>query len=118
MAAEPEENITVDLDLKADDARLRESVGEPTTVRIDGVVVHILNIAEWNGAAMKAASAGDWDKWADQVIDDDDELKVFQDADLMNYQLEAVFEACADHGNLNPGKSKRSGKSSRPMRRR
>jgi hypothetical protein len=107
-----------DLDLKAEDSRLREALGTPTTINLpDGGVVHIANIGEWDGAAMKAASSADWESWATAVIDDEDELQAFLDADLVNYQLEAVFEACTKTGNLG-GKSKRSGSSSRGTRKR
>lgn len=109
-----EENIneTVDLDLKADDARLRESLGTPTTINLpDGGIVHVANIGEWNGPAMRYASNGDWDNWASEVIDDEDELLAFLEAGLVNYQLEAVFETCAKNGGVG-GKSKRSGSSS------
>lgn len=98
----------VDLDLKAEDARLRESVGKPTTVRIDGKVIHIAHAAEWPSSAMQAAAKGQWDEWAQEVIADPDEFQAFRDADLLNYQLEAVFDACARKGNLSARKSRRS----------
>lgn len=105
-------NEAFDLDLKADDARLREALGKPTTINLpDGGIVHVANIGEWNGDAMKAASNGDWDAWAANVIDDEDELAAYMDADLVNYQIEAVFEACSRTGGVG-GKSKRSGNSS------
>lgn len=111
-------NESVDLDLKAEDSRLREALGKPTTINLpDGGVVHIANIGEWGGPAMKAASQGNWDNWAAEVIDDEDELAAFQEADLVNYQLEAVFEACSKTGNVS-GKSKRSGNSSGRTQRR
>jgi len=111
-------NETVDLDLKADDARLRESLGKPTAINLpDGGIVHVANIGEWNGPAMRYASNGDWDNWAAEVIDDEDELEAFQDAGLVNYQLEAVFETCAKTGGVS-GKSKRSGNSSGNTRKR
>lgn len=98
----------VDLDLKAEDARLREAVGTPTTVKIDGKVIHIAHVAEWSGSAMRAATSGNWDEWASEVIADDEEREHFIDADLMNYQLEAVFDMCGKKGNVKQGKSRRS----------
>jgi hypothetical protein len=107
-----------DLDLKAEDSRLREALGTPTKINLpDGGAIHVAAIGEWNGAAMKAAAQADWDSWAAEVIDDEDELQAFLDADLQNYQLEAVFEACSRTGGVQ-GKSKRSGSSSRGTRRR
>jgi hypothetical protein len=108
----------VDLDLDADDARLREAVGEPTTVRLDGVVVHIDHAAEWSNTAMRAATNGDWDTWAAEVIGDEKELKVFLDADLVNYQLEAIFTECGKAAQVELGKSRNSSHSSRNRRRR
>jgi hypothetical protein len=99
---------SVDLDLSAEDTRLREAVGKPTTVRIDGMVIHIAHPAEWTGDAMKAASRGDWEAWADEVIPDDKEREHFIDADLLNYQYEAVFDACGKNSKMSRGKSKRS----------
>lgn len=114
MAEEPEyTDEVVDLDLKLEDSRLREAVGKPTSVKIDDVVVHIAHVAEWPGSALDAARKGDWNAWADEVIEDEDELEAFKDADLLNYQLEAVFEACGTAGGMNAKKSKRSGNSSR-----
>lgn len=98
----------IDLDLTTEDKRLREAVGEPTTVKIDDVVVHILHAAEWPSSSMRAATRGDWDVWADGVIPDDDERNAFIDADLANYQLEAVFELCGKAANAKAGKSRRS----------
>ena len=98
----------VDLDLTADDKRLREAVGKPTTVRIDGVVIHILHAAEWPSSATQAAAKGQWDDWMAGVIPDDDERMAMIDADLTNYQLEAVFEQCGKAANMRLGKSRRS----------
>jgi hypothetical protein len=108
----------VDLDLDANDALLREAVGKPTTVRIDGVVIHVDHAAEWSNEAMKAASQGDWDAWAREVIHDDDEYQAFQDANLVNYQYEAIFSECGKQASLTMGKSQRSARSSRSTRKR
>lgn len=103
-----ESDEVIDLDLTAEDKRLREAVGKPTTVKIDGVVVHIAHAAEWPSTAMKAATSGNWDAWADDVIVDDEEREAFIDANLANYQLEAVFELCGKAARTSAGKSKRS----------
>jgi hypothetical protein len=104
--------VDVDLDL-LDDVLRKENVGSPTTVRIDGRVVHVSHAKEWSATAMRAASAGDWDTWAREVIDDDDEFRIWVAADLKNYQVEAVFNECGRQSRMNMGKSgKRSG--SRP----
>jgi hypothetical protein len=102
------EDEVVDLDLKAEDARLREAIGKPSTVRINDKVIHILHVADWSSTAMKAAVSGDWDTWASEVIPDEGEAGHFVDADLANYQLEAVFELCTKSAGVSRGKSKRS----------
>jgi hypothetical protein len=107
----PPEDVRVDVDLDMlDDVLRKESVGESTTVRLDGKVVHVSHAKDWSSTAMRAASAGDWDTWAREVIDDDDEFRIWVNADLHNYQIEAVFNECGRQSRMNMGKSgKRSG---------
>jgi hypothetical protein len=109
----PEDNpVDVDLDM-LDDVLRKENVGDPTTVRLDNRVVHISHAKEWSATAMRAASSGDWDTWAREVIDDDDEFRIWISCDLKNYQVEAVFNECGRKSRMNMGKSgRRSG--SRP----
>jgi hypothetical protein len=60
---------------------------------------------------------GDWDVWAQGVIDDPDELKLWMELDLENYQVEAVFEKCGQNARMTVGKSqKRSGSRARTRR--
>jgi hypothetical protein len=67
---------------------------------------------------MQAASGGDWDTWARQVIEDDEEFKVWEGADLRNYQIEAVFKECGRQARMSMGKSqRRSGSRGRTRRR-
>lgn len=109
----------VDVDLDAmDDALKREAVGDPTTVRIDGVVIHIAHASAWSSSAMRAATQGDWETWARSVIPDNDEFQAWADADLMNYQVEAVFAQCGRQARLTAGKSARLSGSSKRSRRR
>ena len=112
------EDEVVDLDLDAEDARLREAVGKPTSVRIDGVVILIDHAASWSNTAMRAATNGDWDDWAAEVIEDEEQLKAFRDADLLNYQLEAIFTQCGKAAQVTMGKSRRTSQSSKTTRRR
>lgn len=107
----------VDLDLDAREKELRdEAVGEPVTIRIDGVVIHIRHPAEWPMEATRAIGRGDFDAWAEEVIDDEDELKAFDDANLEQWQLEAIFEEAGKKNS--PGKSRKQGRSSRRSLRR
>jgi hypothetical protein len=116
---EPEDLEDVDVDLDDIDEDLRnERVGKPTTVRIDGKVIHIAHAGDWSSSAMRAASMGDWDTWAREVIEDDREFRIWADADLHNYQVEAVFDQCGRQARLNAGKSQRRGGSRRSSRRR
>jgi hypothetical protein len=114
-----DEEQPVDVDLDAIDESLRkEVVGHPVTVRLDGKIVHVSHAKDWSSTAMRAASAGDWDTWAREVIDNDDEFRVWVEADLKNYQVEAVFEECGRQSRMNMGKSrKRSGSPNRFPRR-
>lgn len=116
---EPPEEEIVDLDLDAQDEALRrEAVGEPTTVRVDGRVIHITHANAWSASAMRAAGTANWDLWAREVIDDDEEFRQWVEADLQNYQVEAVFAEAGRQARLNQGKSvARSGSRNRTKRR-
>jgi len=115
----PEEEEIVDVDLDAQDESLRrEAVGELTKVRLDGKIIHIIHANDWTATAMRAAGAANWDAWAREVIEDDDEFKAWIEADLKNYQVEAVFAECGRQARLNQGKSAaRSGSRNRSRRR-
>jgi hypothetical protein len=112
-----DEVIDVDLDSIDEDLR-RERVGEQTSVKIDGKIIHILHAGDWSSSAMRSASTGDWEGWAREVIEDDGEFRVWIDADLHNYQIEAVFDQCGRAARMNAGKSQRRGGSRRNSPRR
>jgi hypothetical protein len=107
------EDVDVDLD-----AMGNEAAGKPTTVKLDGIVIHIQHSGDWSSSAMRAASSGDWDTWARAVIDDDREYQVWEDADLRNNQIEAVFQQCARQARMSTGKSSRRTGSRRNTRKR
>jgi hypothetical protein len=114
----PEDNESVDLDLDLEGDQLRqERVGNPITVRVGGHVIHILHPGAWPASAMRGAGQGDWDVWAQGVIDDPDELKLWWELDLENYQIEAVFQKCGEKARLTVGKSQRRSGSRARMRR-
>ena len=113
------EDEEVDLDLDAQDEQLRrEALGVPSTVRLSGKVIHVMHAGDWSSTAMQAASGGDWDTWAREVIEDDDEFTVWSDANLRNYQIEAVFRECGRQARLSMGKSQRRSGSRHGTRRR
>jgi hypothetical protein len=112
-----EETVDVDLDLIGDELR-RETVGRPTTVKIDGVIIHVNHANSWPTSAMRAAGGGDWETWGRAVIEDDDEFQAFMDADLANFQVEAIFSQCARMARLNAGKSARFSGTRRNSRKR
>lgn len=114
---EEEADVDVDLDLISDALR-REAVGEPTTVRIDGQVIHIAHASDWSSTAMQAAAGGNWENWASEVIESREEYQVWLDADLHNFQIEAVFDQCARQARLSMGKSRKRSGSRSPSRRR
>jgi hypothetical protein len=109
--------VDVDLDM-IDEALRKEVIGQPVTVRLDGKVIHVSHAKDWSSTAMRAASAGDWDTWAREVIDDDDEFRLWAEADLKNYQIEAVFEECGRQSRMSMGKSRRRSGSGPNSRRR
>jgi hypothetical protein len=117
---EPDEDdeveVDVDLDLLSDTLR-KEAVGEATTVRIDGTIIHVSHAGDWSSTAMRSAASGDWETWAREVIFDDEEFQAWMDADLHNYQIEAVFNECGRQARLSMGKSRRHSGSRRNSRR-
>lgn len=113
----PEDDVDLDLDALDDQLR-RESLGTATTVKLDGTVIHIAHAGDWSSGAMQAASTGDWDTWAREVIDDADEFQAWEDADLRNYQIEAVFRECGRQARMSMGKSQRRSGSRRSTRKR
>jgi hypothetical protein len=120
---EEEDNVTsmedVDVDLDALDEDLRrELAGKSTTVRIDGEVIHIIHAGDWSQTAMRSAMQGDWESWAREVIVDDREFATWMEADLRNYQVEAVFEQCGRQARMNAGKSRKHTGTRRNLRRR
>jgi hypothetical protein len=125
MSAEPigpapepdEEEVDVDLDLISDTLK-REVVGKPTTVRIDGVIIHVAHAGAWSSSAMRAAATGDWDTWARAVISNDEEFGAWLEADLENFQIEAVFQQCGRQAQMSMGKSRKQSGSRNHSRRR
>lgn len=112
-----EEAVDLDLDLE-DDVLRKERVGKPITVRVGGKIIHIMHPGAWPSSAMRGAGQGDWDAWATGVIEDPDELKLWMDLDLENFQIEAVFQKCGENSRLTVGKSKRPSGSRRNTRKR
>jgi len=111
--------MEVDLDLDELDETLRaEAVGRSSTVKIGGKVIHISHAGDWTAAAMQAASSGDWDAWAREVIEDPAEYREWVDANLRNYQVEAVFNEVGAQAQMNSGKSRRRAGSRRRTQRR
>jgi hypothetical protein len=112
---EPDE-VDVDLDLISESLR-REAARDTTTVRIDGQIIHIVHAGDWTTSAMRSASIGDWDTWAREVIEDDEEFRTWQGANLRNYQVEAVFNECGRQARMTLGKSRRPSGSRKGSRR-
>jgi hypothetical protein len=111
------EDVDLDLDDIDEDLR-REAIGSSTTVRINGEVIHIIHAGDWSQTAMRSATQGDWEAWAREVILEPSELGVWLDADLHNYQMEAVFEQCGRQARMNMGKSRKRSTSRRSTRKR
>jgi hypothetical protein len=119
VEGEEHEEVEVDIDLdEMQDQLHAEAVGKATTVRIDGKVIHIMHAGDWTSTAYRAMMNGDFDTWAQEAILDERELKVWQDADLRLFEMEAVVTQCARTSRLGLGKSRKSSGSSRRTRRR
>jgi hypothetical protein len=101
-------DLSVDIDLDAEDKRLREAVGRDTAVKIKGKVVHFAHTMTWSSVAMDACIGGDFSTWASEVIHDPDELAHFVAANPTNYQYEAVFKTCSEASGLSVPKSRQS----------
>jgi len=113
-----EDHEEIDLDLDAIDEELRdERVGHATTVKAGGTVLHIMHSGDWPSSAMRAASMGDWDTWAQGVIEDSREYDAWLKADLRNYQIEEIFRKCSQAARMNSGKSQKRTGSRRTSRR-
>lgn len=114
-AREPEE--AVDLDLDAEDVLLREAIGQPMSVRVDGKVISVPRIDDWPHEANGFALRGDFGTWAALILSPED-LKVFTAANLRNFQVSAIFDHVRKANGVTPGKSPSSGPSSRRKPRR
>jgi hypothetical protein len=106
----------IDLDLDLEDAVLRESVGKPTVVRVHGKVIKIQHPSLWSTTAMKAVNNADWVAWAQEVIEDPDEYRHFEECNLLNFQMQAIFKRCGQDAGSDLGKSKRLASSSNGTR--
>lgn len=111
-----EEEVDVDLDLISETLR-KEAVGQSTTVRINGTILHVAHAGDWSSSAMRAAASGDWETWAREVIDDDAEFETWMEADLRNFEIEAIFNECGRQARLSMGKSRRPSGTRRNSRR-
>jgi hypothetical protein len=115
-AAAPEEDA-VDLDLLADDAVLREAIGQPTAVRLPtGKIIDVPHISDWPHIASRYAAIALFDAWAAEVLSEQDQ-KAFAAAKLKNYQVSRLIERASQDGGTNPGKSRPSSASRRNTRR-
>lgn len=114
----PETDEVIDLDLDDLDEQLRaESVGKPTVVKVGGQVIHILHANDWSSTAMTALGNADFTDWAIKVITDPEEREAFLEADLKNYQFQAIAKEAMRQARLNRGKSRKPSGSSRTGRR-
>lgn len=109
----PDDELQVTLDLLAEDAKLRETIREPMTVRLTtGAVITVPHSADWPVSASRLAAVGAWDAWASGVLAEDDQ-KAFREADLRDYQVKRILEALNAADGITPGKPPRSSSSRR-----
>src|SRR6202042_3683475 len=106
---DPDAEPDVALDLLAEDAQLREAIGEPTGIRIPGgedgagAVISVPQQADWPHIASRLAANGAWDAWAKTVLSDED-FAAFQAAQLRNYQLARLSAAIEAASGISAGK--------------
>lgn len=99
------------LDLLAEDAQLREAIGDPVPIRVPGgkdgagVVIRFPLQGAWPHMAARFANVGAWQAWADLVLaGDEDALTAWQAADLRLYQIERIVAAITAASGISPGK--------------
>lgn len=112
-----QEAAVVDLDLDAEDALLREALGQPLTVRVGGKVISVPHPNAWPHAANEAAGRAEYSTWARGVLSGDD-CNTFLAAELRNYQVQAIFKHVNKKSQTDPGKSPASRGSSKATRKR
>lgn len=111
------EDEDVDFDLDAEDVLLREAIGQPVRIKVGGKVIEVPHPTDWPHTANKAATGSDFAGWAAEVLSPED-YKVFSDANLRNYQINAIFEQVNRRAGVTPGKSQPSARSSKSKARR
>ena len=105
---EPDQEEAVDLDLLAEDALLREAIGQPTAIRLPtGDVIEVPHVSDWPHIASRYAAIALFDAWAEEVMSEAD-LKAFQAAGLKNYQINKIILRASQDGGATPGKSRPS----------
>lgn len=117
-ASQAPEDDAVDVDLLAEDALLREAVGQPTSVKLPtGDVIEVAHMADWPHIASRYAAVALFDAWAEEVMSAED-FEAFRKAKLKNYQVNKIIERASAAGGTNPGKSRPSSASRRRTPRR
>jgi hypothetical protein len=124
---EPDDSITedeteaetdVDLDLLANDAQYREALADPLFVKLPtGATISIPPMADWPHLGTRLVTTGLFDGWADTVMSVKD-AAAFKKADLHNYQIEKITDACAAASRISAGKRRPSSPSRKSTRRR
>lgn len=116
-APERDDEDAVDLDLDADDVLLREAIGAPTTVRVNGKVLTIPHQKDWPHIASAFLGQGSFSAWARRVMSPQD-FERFEAADLHNYQVEQIVRLISEAAGIPPGKRSPQSRSSARTRKR
>jgi hypothetical protein len=113
-----EEDVDVDLDLLANDSEYRETLAEPTVIRLPtGDVIEVPHMRDWPHIGTRQMVAGLFDGWAETVLTPED-CKAFREASLHNYQIEKITDAVSASAGVTPGKRRPSSSSRKSTRRR
>lgn len=95
----------------------REAKGDLVQGTLAGKTVYVKPVKQWRASAISALRDGDFDKWAEATLDDDD-IDIWMDTDPTLGEVEDFFESINPGLGTSPGNSRRSRTSSRTTRKR
>lgn len=98
-------------------AQEREATGELIQGELAGKTVYVPPVKKWRASALSALREGDFNKWAENTLPDDD-FDIWDEIDPTLEQIEDFFESIGPSLGTSPGNSRRSRSSSKSTRKR
>ena len=95
----------------------REAKGDLVQGELTGQTIYVRPVKQWRASALSALRDGDFNKWAEGTLDDDD-LDIWMDTDPTLEDIENFFATINGGLGTTPGNSRRSRTSSRNTRKR